>query len=154
MTESMSYFLKTLLTASMSVKSTFSKGTLFPTMASILRSASVEELRRLSRMTTLYPASITSTVYATLSLSKSKRNVCFGGRGVFTVCEPMYPVPPVRRTYLPFLAADDILQFSVETVATSFVDRRAVVGNRMSRIVTYLNKESHYSSTLPLTFND
>ena len=66
----------------------------------------------------------------------------------------MYPVPPVRRTYLPFLAADDILQFSVETVATSFVDRRAVVGNRMSRIVTYLNKESHYSSTLPLTFND
>jgi len=116
MTESMSYFLKTLLTASMSVKSTFSKGTLFPTMASILRSASVEELRRLSRTTTLYPASITSTVYATRSLATSKKNICFpGGGGVVTVCEPMYPVPPVRRTYLPFLAADDILQFSAET---------------------------------------
>ena len=65
MTESMSYFLKTPLTASMSVKSTCSKGTVLPTMASILRSASLEELRRLSRMTTLYPASMTSTVCVT-----------------------------------------------------------------------------------------
>ena len=55
MTESMGYFAKTPLTASRLVISTFSNGTDFPTIASIRRSASVDELYRLSIITTLYP---------------------------------------------------------------------------------------------------
>jgi len=30
--------------------------------------------------------------------------------GNITVCEPIYPVPPVKRTYFPFLASADMLQ--------------------------------------------
>lgn len=100
MTESIGYFLNTPLTASRFVKSTFSKGISFPTIFSIRRTASVEELRRLSRMTTLYPSSINSTVYGAISI---------GARmGINTVCEPIYPVPPVNRTYFPFLASADM----------------------------------------------
>src|SRR5947207_2928555 len=68
MTESMGYFSKTPLTASRLVKSTFSIGTDFPTMASIRRTASVDELCKLSRITTLYPDSMISTVWQCQSL--------------------------------------------------------------------------------------